>query len=172
MQAHACTCARTRARTPYLSISLHSFWTGSPPLWRDRALDSQPRPYTPTIKADWPTVSSVRSWGRPPVFDSSCVIPLGPSRREVTGVSVVEPFIQSLHKDQIINTERIILFLIWIFLYLNPLKHLFMCMLFCLRKSVAEFIIRLFIISYYYYIIWYLHLYIFTEHIVLQFINC
>lgn len=50
---------------PYLPISLHSFGTGSLPLWRGGTLDSQPRPYTPAVKVDWFAVPSVRSRGRP-----------------------------------------------------------------------------------------------------------
>lgn len=51
--------------TLHLPISLHSFGTGSPPRWSGGALDSQPRPHTPAVKADWLAVLSVRSRGRP-----------------------------------------------------------------------------------------------------------
>lgn len=49
----------------HLAIHLHRFGTGSPPLCRGGALDSQPRPHTPAVEADWLTVPSARSRGHP-----------------------------------------------------------------------------------------------------------
>lgn len=61
----------------HLPISLHSFGTGSPPRWSGGALDSQPRPHTPAVKADWLAVLSVRSRGRPLVSTEQSPTPLG-----------------------------------------------------------------------------------------------
>lgn len=45
----------------HLSVSLHGLGTGSPPLWRGGALESEPRPHTAAVKADRLFVFPARS---------------------------------------------------------------------------------------------------------------